>query len=624
MANINDELNQIKNAVYGKDVRGSIHDGIDKINKETEVATTKSNEAYDITQNLLDDSFDQGALNTNIEQKLSDLETLYAPKLTGLQSQLLYEAFERIVREKNNYHGYYENAVVSFAFDDASIADWTKFKIIFESEDVPGNVCVVIDWVGRTEPYQNMTWDQLKILKKMGWTVASHTVSHRRLAELTEAEIDYEFGESSRILQENGLDHDIIVYPFGDTSEVALRIARKYYKMGINIVRYNLSNEIPHLDNLNMVRVPGLSHKKDNGIEPTLAECKAIVDDAIANGKYIIFEDHAGYAIYNNPEKLDELRQLIQYIKSKGVPIVNLQDGFNMKCNVVDTWVNSNNYYRLHRNGKVSQSDLSFYNQSRTGTTYRDLPPKDFQLGKITVDRIAGDLANVEEAYKATFLRYTHKMLDAPNSWYQEIQSPNGYFIRWAVDQNTWGSLIKINNFVDINERSGTSYDLPPSEFKNNKVTVDRLARKLDHPLEAYRENSIRYTHKETEAPNTWFQEIFNPNGIYFRFASTTGDSWGEFKKIEFGNNIKFQRLESSQFTVNAQSTYDLEINAPGLYFTDQVTITPYNFSNIPIGVFSSVYKIADNKVTLRFANITSSSISVPAISWALTTQRRL
>lgn len=45
MADIKKELNAIKNAVYGKEVRGSIHDGIKKINDEVENATDLSESA---------------------------------------------------------------------------------------------------------------------------------------------------------------------------------------------------------------------------------------------------------------------------------------------------------------------------------------------------------------------------------------------------------------------------------------------------------------------------------------------------------------------------------------------------------------------------------------------------
>lgn len=52
MANINTYLNNIKNALFGKDVRTSIHDGIDAINKEVE-STTKRQVKLEETQKQL-------------------------------------------------------------------------------------------------------------------------------------------------------------------------------------------------------------------------------------------------------------------------------------------------------------------------------------------------------------------------------------------------------------------------------------------------------------------------------------------------------------------------------------------------------------------------------------------
>ena len=43
MANIKTHLDKIKNALFGQEVRGSIHDGIDAINKEVEGTTEKQN-----------------------------------------------------------------------------------------------------------------------------------------------------------------------------------------------------------------------------------------------------------------------------------------------------------------------------------------------------------------------------------------------------------------------------------------------------------------------------------------------------------------------------------------------------------------------------------------------------
>ena len=55
MADIKTHLNNIKGALYGKDVRGSIHDGMDAINKEVENTTSR--------QVDLENTFDQLVIN---------------------------------------------------------------------------------------------------------------------------------------------------------------------------------------------------------------------------------------------------------------------------------------------------------------------------------------------------------------------------------------------------------------------------------------------------------------------------------------------------------------------------------------------------------------------------------
>ena len=52
MADIEKELNAIKNAVYGREVRGAIHDGIKKINDEAENATDLSESAKHQVENI--------------------------------------------------------------------------------------------------------------------------------------------------------------------------------------------------------------------------------------------------------------------------------------------------------------------------------------------------------------------------------------------------------------------------------------------------------------------------------------------------------------------------------------------------------------------------------------------
>ena len=89
MANIKNELNNIKSALYGKDVRGSIHDGIDAINKEVESTTGR--------QVDLENTFDQLIINAGnsnaeiVDARVKNDGTSYSKlgdRLDAVDSQL--------------------------------------------------------------------------------------------------------------------------------------------------------------------------------------------------------------------------------------------------------------------------------------------------------------------------------------------------------------------------------------------------------------------------------------------------------------------------------------------------------------------------------------------------------
>lgn len=62
MANITKYLNDILNAVFGKDVRQSIHDGIEKINEDVIQSNNLSNETKN-RQDLLENKYDEQIKN---------------------------------------------------------------------------------------------------------------------------------------------------------------------------------------------------------------------------------------------------------------------------------------------------------------------------------------------------------------------------------------------------------------------------------------------------------------------------------------------------------------------------------------------------------------------------------
>lgn len=94
MANIKEELRRIKNAIFGREVRGSIHDGIKKMNDEVEVSTKKSDEAHEVMENIMQEGFDNAALESNFEQKLDDEIASLQPKWTGFKDDITTQLTE--------------------------------------------------------------------------------------------------------------------------------------------------------------------------------------------------------------------------------------------------------------------------------------------------------------------------------------------------------------------------------------------------------------------------------------------------------------------------------------------------------------------------------------------------
>lgn len=74
---IKDLANEVRTAKYGKDVRESIAQSMEETGDTAD-------QAYKITQNLLDESFDQGLLNTEIELRMDNLYTTKGQKLDDL------------------------------------------------------------------------------------------------------------------------------------------------------------------------------------------------------------------------------------------------------------------------------------------------------------------------------------------------------------------------------------------------------------------------------------------------------------------------------------------------------------------------------------------------------------
>lgn len=69
---VDKEVRDIQNAIHGREVRGALAAGVKKSFSKSKEAKEKSEEAIEVTQDILDESFDSAALEGNFKERLDD------------------------------------------------------------------------------------------------------------------------------------------------------------------------------------------------------------------------------------------------------------------------------------------------------------------------------------------------------------------------------------------------------------------------------------------------------------------------------------------------------------------------------------------------------------------------
>lgn len=441
-------------------------------------------------------------------------------RLDDTSAQLAQTEDSIRIKSPNNY--LYDNGpVFAFVTDDAQSQDWTRFKPIFDAEGVPANVCVITDWVDNPEYPNTMSLSQLKELKANGWTVASHTKSHARLADVKGPTLDQELRESHEWLKKHGFDSDIIVYPFGSVSDAVRRYTRKYYDFGVDIDSKHISlwplNGSSDIENARIIRAPGLSQPASGG---SLDYVKNVVDLGIANNDLVIFEDHSHYAFFNNQENLDKLRDLIRYIKLKGYPILNLSDALRLKGNLIEV----DNFDYLGRKFVVERTGGIRGTSLKVNHTH-DLTSTTFDINNITVRVVTTAEAETENfPEKKGGTLFTSFMSHASFTHQRYVTITGNEYIR-TLSSGAWGAFQPINGSVSL-PTDTYSLNTPFSEFPEGVSTV--LVTSVAGSPSTFSTGTL-VTHKRKQG-NIYInhQILLSGNHQYMRYATTAG-TWTPF-----------------------------------------------------------------------------------------------
>lgn len=379
MANINNELSNIKNAVYGKDVRGSIHDGIDKINRETEVASGKANQAHDVMESIINDGFDNAALQENFEQKLDDKIKDLQPEWTGFKDNVTSQLAETINDKRATVK---RKGLITIETDDAKIEDYTVLLPILNAKGVNATTAVPPGHVGLNG---YMSWAQIhELVDSHGWSVQSHTVDETRLDGLGIGNLTHQLKNSKEMIETQGLKCEHIAYPNGGHNDFVMENAKLYYKSG-GTVEYGV-NEMP---------VKSFASKRVSLKHQSLINIKARIDEASDRGLWVVVYTH-GIEFVEDGTLQQKLEEVIDYAKSKSLEFVNRDEAWGRVGNVVDIGLYGSesirNGFVLNRQGDVAinglRSDETIQFEIGLANPAIDKPIEEYSQGKITVNQI--------------------------------------------------------------------------------------------------------------------------------------------------------------------------------------------------------------------------------------------
>lgn len=224
---------------------------------------------------------------------------------------------------RNAYHSI-KRPIVTFVNDDGWQHDYDKLVAISEKHNVPF-VSALFDGSTMDE------WYELYLQNELGWEFASHPRNDPLTKLQTEEDIENAIIETNEYLTNRGLIYHNLVYPFGEHDERVRRIAKKYYRCACTTDPNGLNKDV--VSSFTLHRYPiGYGGTDETN---TLANLKAKVDEAVANNSWLIFMLHPQMSAHTD-ELTQTIDDLITYIKSIGVDILTLNDGYDIFGNALE------------------------------------------------------------------------------------------------------------------------------------------------------------------------------------------------------------------------------------------------------------------------------------------------
>lgn len=386
-----------------------------------------------------------------LEQTAKSAVEKVVKDLTGTDEVVIEKRTSKI-SESLNGTSPIEKAIVTFIDDDgAKVINTIVLPYLKETKTKLG-VAIITGAIGSTDYY--MTENELLECHKSGYV---ETLSHchnqyTALTSLSEDELHYQYATSKEWLKSHGFEAESFVYPQNTTNKLVRKVAREYYNYCFTGISFNSEKYLDH-SLINRIafgsfesynpEISGISDKD------SLDYYKACVDIAIKNGQWLVFNTHFGIETsHTTNAQLVLVKNLVDYIKSKGINIVFPSEGFALKRNIISFGDKDETHLFLGNNDFDSRNIIGS-RITAIGEKTSQTPITEYKSGIISISTIdyahghggkfPADQGILETYRDASWLGYSYQK-------FTELKTCKQYMRFWDADvTNSWLSWVSIN-----------------------------------------------------------------------------------------------------------------------------------------------------------------------------------